>query len=132
MRTYLVVTVVSLLIAACGSSEGGNPPTNPPSNPPTSPPTSPPTNPPSGNTVTMGASTFTPPNLQVTAGTTVTWVNGTPGTTHTITPQGHTQWQRVETSAAGTVLTVTFSTPGTYNYFCEPHGPTMSGTITVQ
>jgi plastocyanin len=26
---------------------------------------------------------------------------------------------------------VTFSTPGTYKYFCWIHGPDMSGTIVV-
>jgi plastocyanin len=81
------------------------------------------------NTVTIAGTSFSPSTLTVAAGTTVTW--NAQNTGHTITPQGHTQWSRVDVSSTGTVLEVTFATPGTYNYFCEPHSG-MTGRIVVQ
>ena len=52
---------------------------------------------------------------------------------HTVTPDGHTEWARWETTSTGQSFEHTFNTPGTYDYYCEPHrGMGMTGSITVQ
>lgn len=81
-------------------------------------------------TVQMTSSSFSPAAVTVKAGSTVIWVNQQ-AILHTITPEGHSQWERVETSATGEVLRVTLDTPGEYEYHCEVHAG-MSGEITVQ
>ena len=81
-------------------------------------------------TVNMNAATFSPSIVTVKAGSTIRWVN-TQAILHTITPDGHTQWNRVETSATGEVLRVTINTPGEYEYHCEVHSG-MNGEIVVQ
>ena len=71
---------------------------------------------------------FSPPILTITAGETVTWTNADP-VAHTAT----------STSGAfdsgdldqGESYSVTFTTPGTYDYLCTPH-PTMTGRIVVE
>jgi plastocyanin len=74
---------------------------------------------------------FTPAELTISAGTTVRWVNQA-NVFHTITPDGHTEWSRATVEQQGDSFSHTFDTPGVYPYFCEPHQPTMTGTITVQ
>ena len=82
-----------------------------------------------GNDVTVGNNFFSPANLSVATGATVTWswamgdvehqiafVDGAPGSAK----QSSGTFQR------------TFGSAGTYNYFCTVHGAqVMSGTITV-
>lgn len=72
--------------------------------------------------------TFSPRNLTVPAGSTVTWIWG--GTAfHDVTS---TSFPSSDTRKEGT-HTVTFSTPGTYAYVCQVHiGQNMRGTVTVQ
>lgn len=70
---------------------------------------------------------FTPATLTISAGDTVTWTNGDQ-VVHTAT----------STSGAfdsgdlapGASFSLTFTTPGTYDYLCTPH-PTMTGKIVV-
>lgn len=81
-------------------------------------------------TVNLNAATFSPSTVTVKAGSTIRWVN-TQAILHTITPDGHTQWNRLETSATGEVLRVTINTPGEYDYHCEVHSG-MNGEIVVQ
>jgi plastocyanin len=84
-----------------------------------------------GSQVSLLTTSFSPQLLTVSAGTEVTWVNTT-STTHTITPDQHTQWQRREMSNSGETFTVRFDTPGSYEYYCEPHQSVgMTGRITV-
>jgi copper-containing nitrite reductase len=88
---------------------------------------------------------YTPSQLTITAGTTVTWINqDTVG--HTVTegnPESpKSSSQRMFDSSHGTegvnVITIapeksyrfTFTTPGEYDYYCIPH-PYMKGHITV-
>lgn len=76
--------------------------------------------------------TFSPADLTIEAGTTVRWVNDA-AIFHTITPDGHTEWTRQEMSSAGQTFEHTFSSEGTFPYFCEPHqAEGMTGTITVE
>ncbi len=94
---------------------------------------------PTATKVCMGAVSFSPPNLTITAGMLVTWQNGTASTTHTVTSSSSSTetFNSGNVAGAGT-YTHTFPTAGTYNYYCTIHGvdgtpPTgMHGTITVQ
>lgn len=82
-------------------------------------------------TITAAGTSFSPATVTIDVGTTVRWVNG--GGDHTVTPDGHTQWTRAVLSSGGQPFSHTFNTPGTYQYYCEPHESAgMTGTITVQ
>lgn len=71
--------------------------------------------------------TFVPATLTVRAGTTVTWSNKD-AASHTATGNG----SAFETGvlAKGDETPITFTTPGTFPYFCAIH-PSMRGTILV-
>jgi plastocyanin len=88
--------------------------------------------------VKMGADSgmlaFDPPNLTIKAGDTVKWVNNKLPP-HNIMFEGdaadlsHDQLM----FSPGEEYTVTFSSPGTYSYYCAPHrGAGMVGKITVE
>jgi plastocyanin len=71
---------------------------------------------------------FTPATVTVPVGTTVNWANND-GTLHTVTST-----TKVFSSAGlddGGVFSYTFTSPGTYSYFCKLH-PHMTGTIVVK
>lgn len=79
---------------------------------------------------------FDPPELTVSAGTTVRWVN-TIDVFHTVTfadsldrrvPNG-TFDQSL--AAAGDTAQRMFDRPGSFFYFCQPHSTFMAATITV-
>lgn len=79
---------------------------------------------------------FSPASATVPVGTTVQWVNDAP-TYHTITsmdgpnlltPNG---LYDQSVASAGDTFSFTFTTPGTYFYYCAPHADFMTGTITV-
>jgi plastocyanin len=71
--------------------------------------------------------TFNPPNLTVKAGATVTWSN------HDDIPHTVVSLQkfRSKTLDSEDSFAFTFTTPGTYKYFCSLH-PHMTGTIVVE
>ncbi len=73
--------------------------------------------------------TFTPPTLTVKAGTTVTWINKD-DIPHGIASANNafTKSKALDTDDS---YSFTFTTPGTYQYFCYVH-PHMTGTIVVQ
>jgi amicyanin len=73
--------------------------------------------------------TFTPPSLTVKAGTTVTWINRD-DIPHGIASANNafTKSKALDTDDS---YSFTFTTPGTYQYFCYVH-PHMTGTIVVQ
>lgn len=74
---------------------------------------------------------FSPSSVTITPGTTVRWINDT-GTFHTITPDEHSEWSRVEMTTEGQEFSHTFENLGDFDYFCEPHlGEGMTGSITV-
>lgn len=84
------------------------------------------------DTVRLSGTSFEPSNLTIKAGRTVVWVN-TQSIAHTVTPDGHTAWQRTETSAPGEVLRVTMNSTGSFDYYCEPHrSQGMTGRIVVE
>src|SRR4051794_5104196 len=70
---------------------------------------------------------FNPDNLEIAAGTTVTWTNDDTAP-HTATGDGGLQSGKID--PAGT-FSFTFDTPGTFEYHCEFH-PNMHGTIVVK
>lgn len=82
--------------------------------------------------VVMTDNTFQPAQLQVAAGTTVTWTNQD-SVPHTVTagtrdnPSGLFDSGNVD---PGGTFTFTFADPGTYDYFCSIHA-NMDGTVTV-
>ena len=72
--------------------------------------------------------TFSPQRLTVKAGTMVTWTNDD-DIPHTVNASG----QAFKSGALDTdqKFSFTFTTPGTYQYFCALH-PHMTGTIVVE
>lgn len=75
--------------------------------------------------------TFDRPNVSISAGTAVRWTN-VGIMLHTVTPDGHSEWSAASLGSNGSTFTHTFDTPGTYEYYCEPHlSNGMTGTITV-
>ncbi|MEJ2503615.1 MAG: plastocyanin/azurin family copper-binding protein [Gemmatimonadota bacterium] len=87
-----------------------------------------------GDVVEVAASgvSFTPSELTIEPGTTVRWRNGD-GVTHTVTPDGHSEWSEATLGSSGAEFEHTFNTPGDFPYYCVPHrGSGMTGSITVQ
>ena len=90
------------------------------------------------NTVTVGGSSnqFTPSSLTIKVGDTVTWT--WEGGAHTVTSganctsDGMFGTDGIQ-SAVGSTFTHTFTTAGTFEYFCVPHCSLgMKGTIVVK
>jgi plastocyanin len=73
--------------------------------------------------------TFSPQQLTVKAGTTVTWTNKD-DIPHGIAATGNT-FKRSAAMDTDDNYSFTFTTPGTYRYFCYIH-PHMTGTIVVE
>lgn len=127
MRVRLMsVAAAHVLLAACGSSTsapyggggGGCTPT--------------------ATQVCMVGTAFSPANMTVMHGTTVTWMNGD-AITHTVmNASSSTEHFSSGNVVAGATFSHAFGVAGTYNYYCQIHGadgtpPTgMHGTITVQ
>jgi plastocyanin len=111
----LFVFIFSGLIISCGKSSGYSSGNNTP--PPASP-----------NSVTISGMSFSPANLSVIAGTTVTWTNDD-GMTHTVTStSGAFDSGNL---AAGGKFSHTFGTVGSFPYKCTIHAG-MAGTIVVK
>lgn len=70
---------------------------------------------------------FAPADVTVNVGDTVTWTNTDP-MIHTVTST--TNAFDSDDMDEGDSYSVTFTAPGTYDYYCVPH-PFMTGTITV-
>ena len=86
------------------------------------------TTPVSTNAVTIGDDFFSPNNIQVAIGTTVTWTWPSGVNTHNVT---FGDGQASGDKNAGASYSRTFSTAGTFNYNCTLHGG-MNGTVHVQ
>jgi len=75
---------------------------------------------------------FSTPELHVAPGTTVRWRNTT-SNYHTVTPDRHGYWTEWQTAGVGELFEVTFTQPGTYPYYCNPHRSLgMMGTVIVE
>ena len=71
---------------------------------------------------------FVPQRITVKAGTTVTWINGDDAP-HTIASSS--KLFKSKALDTGDKFSFTFTTPGTYAYFCSVH-PHMTGTVVVE
>ena len=79
-------------------------------------------------TVKIDNFTFDPPRLTVKAGTTVTWYNED-DIPHTVAATGKLfRSKALDTEGK---FSFTFTTPGSYEYFCSLH-PHMTGVIVVE
>ena len=77
--------------------------------------------------VKIGNFTFGPQELKVKAGTTITWTNED-DIPHTVVSPNNFRSKVLDTEGT---YSFTFTTPGTYKYFCSLH-PHMTGTIVVE
>jgi len=77
--------------------------------------------------VKIGNFTFGPQEMKVKAGTTVTWTNED-DIPHTVVLPNNFRSKVLDTDDK---YAFTFTTPGTYKYFCSLH-PHMTGTIVVE
>jgi plastocyanin len=83
--------------------------------------------------VTVRLFQFQPSPIEVAAGSTVTWTNRD-DILHTVTsgtPDARDGRFDGTMNGSGTSYTVTFSEPGTYEYFCSRH-ESMRGEVRVQ
>ena len=83
-----------------------------------------------------GGNRFSPANIIIAAGTTVTWQWGDGALSHNVVPDdGATPATSGPVANAPNTYQFTFDTPGTYHYHCASHGGIngfgMSGTVTV-
>lgn len=109
--------IAALSLAACSSTK------------PAAPATSSSTPAAAGNTVQATANlTFTPVSLSIKKGDTVTW-NNSSGIGHNVTFQSGPAFSQGLND--GSQISRTFTTTGTFNYFCSIHGQSMHGTIVV-
>lgn len=119
----LIFTAFSLLLAGCGDSATDTDITNGNDGGGSEP---------SPNEIQMVGQSFSPSNLEVDVGTTVTWKNES-DLTHTVTSGSNRDHDGTFDSgnvAPGGTFSYTFSQVGTFDYFCVPH-PGMDGTVTV-
>lgn len=79
------------------------------------------------SSITIQNFAFSPANLTIKAGTTVTWTNND-SAPHSIKSSSFTSSSNL---ATGQTYQFQFNTPGTFNYSCGIH-PMMVGTIIVQ
>jgi plastocyanin len=81
------------------------------------------------NAVTIQNYSFTPADITVKQGTTVTWTNKD-SVAHTVTETDGQTGPSSSDVNPGATYTFTFSKAGTYHYHCSIH-PEMVGTVTV-
>jgi plastocyanin len=113
-RTSVVRALAIVALAGCGGG-GSNVPTGPTGG--------------GGNGVTVGNNFFSPANLSVATGATVTWTWAMGDVEHTVTFDDNAPGSNRQSSGT---FQRTFGTAGTYTYFCSVHGKAvMSGSVTV-
>lgn len=126
LRNLTIATLVAA--AACGGGGASNSVTNPTGGNPTGGnPTGGTDSPQATNAVAVGDNIFTPANILVAVGTTVTWTWSPNVSAHNVT---FGDGAKSPDQASGT-FTRTFSTAGTFNYSCTLHSG-MSGSVKVQ
>lgn len=126
-RLQLIALPLATLLVACGG--GGDSRSTGPSGTPNTPSTpSTPEAPVQTNAVQVANNLFSPANIQVAPGTTVTWSWPSGTDTHNVTfADGVNSGDK----GAGAVFTRTFNTAGTFNYQCTLHGG-MTGSVLVK
>lgn len=124
------VALVGCAPAAAGAPAADGPTPVPPSALSTIPPANPPhpTDANGGPQVTIENFNYVSATVTVPAGTTVVWTNAD-DVQHTVTASDNSfSSPPVDTNGQ---YSYTFSTPGTYTYFCAIH-PFMAGKVVVQ
>jgi plastocyanin len=120
-----VAAALAVLAVACGS-DSSSPSTPSPTPVPTPGGASSAVSIPAGAEI-LGNRAFTPDNLEIDAGTTVTWTN-TDSVAHTSTSNAN-GWDS-GIIAPGRQFSFTYQTAGTFPYHCAIH-PGMVGTVVV-
>lgn len=123
MRIPILAIAAVLAAGACGGS-GGTGSTSPGQGVTTGPPAPPAQT----NQVSVGDDFFTPSNIQVPVGTTVTWTWTPTASTHNVT---FTDGTLSGDKGASETYQRTFATAGTFGYACTIHG-SMTGSVLVQ
>jgi plastocyanin len=80
--------------------------------------------------VTIDNFTFSPAEIDVTAGSRVTWTNND-DIPHTVTDADNPRTAKSPPLDTGESYSRVFDRPGTYKYFCSLH-PHMQGTVVVR
>ncbi len=81
--------------------------------------------------LTEGGTRFSPQDVSIPVGTTVTWIWGTNAVGHNVVPDaGDTPASSGVPASAPHSYSYTFDVPGTYPYHCTTHAG-MTGTVTV-
>jgi plastocyanin len=148
-RLHLILgcMVIGLIITCGCTTQPSGPPATPspttvvpttaagtPSPTPTLPPTQPTATTGGSASVTIQNFAFSPANLAIAKGTTVTWTNQDAAPHQVIndafgqTAQG--AYFKSDPLGRGATYSFTFTDPGVYHYHCNIH-PSMTGTITV-
>jgi plastocyanin len=116
--TLLMVLALAIAIAGCtsyGSAPQGTPAASPASGP---------------GAITIKSFAFSPGEITVKQGTTVTWTNQD-GVAHTIVSDaGAPEAISSDPISQGGSYSFTFTKPGTYPYHCSIH-PSMTGSVIV-
>jgi plastocyanin len=111
-RKILLAGLATLTALACGGSDSGTPTGNNPT-----------------GDIQVGNNFFNPATFPVSTGTAVTWFWSPGGVTHTVTFDDGAPGSGSKSSGT---FERTFSTAGTYTYYCAIHGRAiMSGSVTV-
>lgn len=127
-RFKLAIAAVAVNLAACGGGGGGTTGPSTPGGTTTPPPSTTPSAPVQTNAVTVQDNSFSPANIQVSPGTTVTWSWPTGTNTHNVTfNDGVSSGDK----ASGQTYSRTFSAAGTFSYVCTLHGG-MTGSVLVK
>jgi plastocyanin len=124
MRASVVMTLLTIVVAACGG--GGDGGTGPGPNPNPNPNPNPATCTSTSSAVTVGNNNFTPSCTTVAPGTTVTWTWASGGTAHNVTFESGTS----SGDRSSGDFTRAFPNAGTFPFQCTLHGG-MTGEIRV-
>lgn len=119
----LGIVALALLVAGCASTSQQPQQQQPPSQQP--PQQQPPTQTPETYDVQIKNFAFSPADINIKQGDTITWTN-MDSAPHTI----DLGFKKSGTLSQGNSFSYTFSQKGTYDYICGIH-PSMKGTVTV-
>lgn len=127
------VVVLTLTLAACSpksSTDSPQPPASADNNNSSTEVSATPVLPSTGSTIEISIAdfSFSPKEVTIKAGTTVTWTNQD-SAVHTVTSD--TEVFDSGNLEKGKSYSYTFTTVGTFTYYCTPHRANMTGTIIV-
>lgn len=134
----VVIIIIAVIVGiAVGGGDDNNNSTNPPATSNTTNNSNTPQNsgststaPQATNSVTIANMSFSPADITVKKGTTVTWTNND-SIAHTVTADTDTEHgPNSDTINPGDTYTFTFTDDGTFAYHCSIH-PEMTGKVTV-